>query len=177
MRVSFLCLLLMVGACEASAASSLPVHQLMDDFGVQLPKEHKLAPALTLPQLGGGKLRLSDERGKVVLLHFWASWCVACRHEMPQIEALSQHYQGAGLVVLAVNVDRGGKELVQNFVQEYHLSFPVLLDLEGNVRNRYAVRALPMTYVIGRDGKMIGRVFGERDWSSSAAFRMLDKLL
>jgi len=150
---------------------------VLDDFGVQVPRIHKPAPHFSLTMLDGGKKGLKDYRGKVVLLHFWATWCVACRHEMPQIEQLWQRYRDDGLVVLGVNVDRDNLVGVQDFVHERNLSFPVVLDPDGVVRNTYEIRAFPTSYLIGRDGKIIGRIIGERGWSGDAAIQLIQSLL
>jgi len=149
---------------------------LLEAFGVQLPSIHKPAPDFSLAALDGGKKALSDEQGKIVLIHFWATWCVACRHEMPQLEHLWRRYRDEGLVVLGINVDRGNLSGVRDFVRQRHLSFPSVLDPDGAVRQRYEVRAFPTTYLIGRDGKIIGRVIGQRDWSSKAADVMIRSL-
>jgi len=151
--------------------------QALDAFGVQQPRMHKPAPNFSLSTLADGRKKLSDYHGRVVLLNFWATWCSPCRYEMPQIEALWKKYRNQGFAVLAVNVDRGNRTDVADFAHSLHLGFPVLLDPEGTVRNRYGVRALPTSYLIGRDGKIIGRVIGERDWSSSAAQTMIRALL
>jgi len=150
---------------------------VLDDFGVQVPRIHKPAPHFSLTMLDGGKKGLKDYRGKVVLLHFWATWCVACRHEMPQIEQLWQRYRDDGLVVLGVNVDRDNLVGVRQFVHKRDLSFPSVLDPEGEVRNRYEVRALPTSYLIGRDGKIIGRIIGERKWNTRQAAAMVEEIL
>ncbi|MDQ6958596.1 MAG: TlpA disulfide reductase family protein [Mariprofundaceae bacterium] len=151
--------------------------QTLDAFGIQQPKVHKSAPDFTLAMLGGGEKALADYRGKVVLLHFWATWCVPCRHEMPQIERLWRRYRDDGLVVLGVNVDRGNLQAVRQFVQQRNLSFPVVIDPEGEVRNRYEVRGLPTTYLIDRDGKIIGRIIGERKWNGRQATAIFKQLL
>lgn len=148
----------------------------MEAFGVQQPTVHHPAPDFSLTMLDGGTKTLADYRGKIVLLHFWATWCVACRHEMPKIEQLWQNYKQNGLIVLGVNVDRGHVSQVRDFVQQRHLSFPFMLDPDGLVRNRYAVRGLPTTYMIDSSGKIIGRMIGERDWSSALAQSMMRAL-
>jgi len=150
---------------------------VLDDFGVQQPGVHKPAPDFSLATLGGGEKALADYRGKVVLIHFWATWCVACRHEMPQIEQLWQRYRDDGLVVLGVNVDRGNISGVRDFVRQRNLSFPFVLDPDGLVRNRYEIRALPTSYLTGHDGKIMGRIIGERNWNSQEATMMFEQIL
>jgi len=179
MRIKLLLLtilLMMVGATSAPAAP-LAVEQLMQDFGVQLPKVRKPAPDFSLPKLGGGYTSLADARGKLVLLHFWATWCVPCRHEMPLLHRMEQHLDSAEFRMICINVNRGDSDEVQAFINQVSPQFHTLLDPEGSVRNRYAVRGLPTTYLIGPDGKIIGRIVGERDWSSGATHAMLAALL
>ncbi len=182
MRAKFgvLAVLVMLVWAVSAQAEPLAADALansMDDFGVQQPRVHKQAPDFSLAGLNGKQTSLSHFRGQLVLLHFWATWCVACRHEMPQIEALWRQSRAKGLVVLGVNVDRGNASGVRDFVRERNLSYPTVLDPSGNVRNRYEIRALPSTYIIGRDGMIIGRIIGERNWSSKAAHAMLDAIL
>jgi len=178
-QASIFALLMLVRAvfAQAGPVQTVPLAQALDAFGVQQPRVSKPAPEFALRQLHGGTLTLADERGKVVLLHFWATWCVACRHEIPLIEQLWQRYRGDGLVVLGVNVDRGNLADVRNFVREQDLNFPFVLDPEGKVRNRYEVRALPTSYLIGRDGRIIGRIIGERKWNGRQATAIFKQIL
>ncbi len=169
-------LLMVVGATQAPAAP-LALEQLMRDFGVQLPTVRKPAPEFSLPKLGGGRTSLADARGKLVLLHFWATWCVPCRHEMPLLHRMEQGLDSAEFRMICINVNRGDSDDVKAFINQVSPQFHTLLDPEGAVRNRYAVRGLPMTYLIGRDGKIIGRIIGERDWSSAAAKHILESLI
>ncbi len=171
------CCIGLMALAWANIARADPLDASMAAFGVQQPRVHKLAPDFTLARTDGGAMALSDARGKVVVLHFWATWCVACRHEMPKIEQLWQRYRSRGLVVLGVNADRGNLPAVRDFIHQLNLSFPSLLAPDGAVRNTYGVRALPTSYLIGRDGKIIGRIIGERDWSSPAARAMMRTIL
>lgn len=167
------CLLLL--AVLPAWASSARAGALAD-FGVQVPRKSLPAPDFSLPRLGGGRLSLSALRGRVVLLHFWATWCLSCRREMPQIQALQRHY-GRDVAVLGVNVDRGNPAGVARFVRTHGIGFPTVLDADGTVRRRYRIRALPTSYLIGRDGRIIGRIVGVRDWDSPAARALFDRLV
>lgn len=144
---------------------------------VKTPKVRLEAPAFTLPDLDGNETRLSDFKGKVVLLNFWATWCGSCREEMPGMQTLWERSRDKGFVILAVAADRGDKEQVETFAQGFALTFPILLDPGGDVRNRYEVAALPMSYLIGRDGRISGRVIGSKAWASQKAFALIDHLL
>jgi len=155
-------------------ASSL--EQLISDVAMQQPKLSKLAPDFTLSGLDDEKVSLSNDRGRVVLLHFWATWCVPCRHEMPLLHALERKAID-GFRVVCVNVDRGDSNDVKEFMDEVTPHFHTLLDPSGEVRNHYAVRGLPTSYLIDRDGKIIGRIVGERDWSAPAMKELIQLLV
>ena len=147
------------------------------DLGVTTPKVRLKAPSFTLNRLGGGKASLADFTGKVVLLNFWATWCAPCRKEMPAMQRLWEGYRKQGLVIVAVAADRGDAEHVASFVDKLGLTYPILLDPTGTVRNRYEVVGLPMSYLIGRDGKISGRVIGTTKWDSPQAFALVEHLL
>jgi len=170
-------IVMLTGAFFAPVVSAESLSFTLDAFGVQQPRVHKPAPGFSLPTLAGGVKALSDFHGRVVLLTFWATWCAPCRHEMPQIEALWDKYRDQGLTVLAVNVDRGNRSGVADFAHSLYLDFPVMLDPDGSMRNSYEIRALPTSYLIDRNGKIIGRIIGERDWSSSRTAAMMRALL
>lgn len=142
-----------------------------------------MAPAFQVERLEGGTVRLADYAGQVILLNVWATWCAPCRREMPSMERLHQRYRGRGFQVLAVSVDDpvGGKtvrSMVRQFVDEYGLSFPVLLDPGGErVELVYGVPALPTTFLIDRDGRIRQRVVGGAEWDSAPYSRMVEQLL
>jgi cytochrome c biogenesis protein CcmG/thiol:disulfide interchange protein DsbE len=119
------------------------------------------APDFTVTTLDGNPLQLSDLRGKPVFLNFWATWCVPCRAEMPAFAAFTAAY-GDEAVILAVNADRESPEAVQAFLTELNAeAVPVALDPTGEVRDLYAVAALPTTYFIDATGKVRTVRFGE----------------
>ncbi len=152
---------------------------LFEAAGVVRPKTRVEAPAFTLKSLDGTEKSLSDFRGKVILLNFWATWCVACKSEMPSMERLWREFKDKGLVVVAVAGDRGfwSSSRVKKFVKDFGLTFPVLLDPSGKVRKTYEVRFLPTSYIIGRDGKITGKAVGDRVWDTEAAKRFFEQLL
>ena len=112
-----------------------------------------------------------------MLLHFWATWCAPCRKEMPVLHDLGEEHSADGFELMCVNVDRGNKSAVETFMRDISQHFHTLLDSDGEVRNTYEVRALPTSYIIGRDGKIIGKVIGERDWAGLQALNMIKMLL
>jgi len=135
------------------------------------------APDFTLPRLSGGTIRLADFRGKVVLLNFWATWCVPCRMEMPALEALYQRHKDAGLAVLAINMDTLSTAGVEAFVQEVMVTFPVALDPSWSIARGYRVLGLPTTYFIDRAGDVVVREVGERDWLDEVSRVAVEGLL
>ncbi|HEX9617450.1 MAG TPA: TlpA disulfide reductase family protein [Anaerolineales bacterium] len=120
-----------------------------------------MAPDFTLDLLEGGQVTLSDLRGQVVMVNLWASWCPPCRAEMPAIEKVYRSYKDLGLVVLGVNTTFQDSESgASAFVNQYGLTFPIPLDRDGSVSSRYALRALPTTFFIDREGVIRSVVVG-----------------
>jgi peroxiredoxin len=131
----------------------------------------------TLPDLQGNAVRLSDLRGQVVLLNFWATWCPPCRAEMPSMHALYQEYREKGLEILAISSDVRGKEIVAPFIARLGLTFPVLLDPRNVVGSQLWVQGLPTSYVLDKQGRVAGLEIGARDWNKAAIRRLLEQLL
>ena len=111
------------------------------------------APDFTLKSTGGNNLRLSEMRGQVVLVNFWASWCGPCRQEMPLLDELQSKYSKLGFTVLGVNVDKDPAK-ADKILKDIPVTFPVLYDSEGTVSKQYNVSAMPTTIIIDRDGNM-----------------------
>lgn len=147
------------------------------ELEIDRPKTRMEAPGFTLNSLAGDRVSLADFRGKVVLLNFWATWCGSCRQEMPAMERLWNRYRDQGFAILAVSVDRGDPRQVDEFVEKLGLSYPIVRDPQALARRQYEISVLPMSYLIGRDGKLSGRIIGERQWDSDAARRLVEVLL
>ncbi|MEE8121684.1 MAG: TlpA disulfide reductase family protein [Anaerolineales bacterium] len=117
------------------------------------PRVGFLAPDFTLESLSGDPISLADMRGKVIVLNLWASWCPPCREEMPALQRVYQENHERGLEVLAVNMTaQDNLAAVEAFVQEFNLTFPILLDISGEVGKAYLMRALPTTFFIDQEG-------------------------
>lgn len=109
------------------------------------------AADFTLKSRSGQNLRLSEQKGNVVLINFWASWCGPCRQEMPKLEALYQKYQHLGFTILGVNVDKeSGKG--EALLKDSAVSFPILFDPESTVSRLYNIKAMPTTIIVDRSG-------------------------
>jgi len=154
------------------------IHQtLFDGLKVLPPKQRNVAPPFSLTTPDNQPIALADYAGKVVLINFWATWCGPCVKELPDLSALAQRYEAQGLVVIGVNVDRGRPKPVRKFISKNHLVLPVALDPKGSVRQQYEVIALPTTYLIGRDGRFLGKAMGERAWNGAAAHQLIEAAL
>jgi cytochrome c biogenesis protein CcmG/thiol:disulfide interchange protein DsbE len=147
------------------------------EFAFDAPRERLVAPSFRLPDLGETPTGLEDYRGQVVLLHFWATFCTPCLKELPALESLWRRYRKRGLVIVGIAADRGHADVVREFADGAGVTFPVLLDPDGVVRNRYEVVALPMSYLIGRDGRFSARVLGTREWQGREAIAFIESLL
>lgn len=145
-------------------------------LGVARPEYPIQAPNFTLPTLAGGTESLSALRGRVVLLHFWASWCPPCRAELPELVSAAAHYQKKGLTLLAVATQTSPKSAA-SFVAANGIHLPIAIDENNTARDLYAIRELPSTYIINRKGNIVGRIIGMRDWNSPAAKKLLTRLL
>lgn len=135
------------------------------------------APEFSLPTTEGKTVNLSDQRGKVVLVHFWATWCPSCVEEMPVLERLSKAVAGKDLSVLAVSVDEGGAGAVTAFMKRNNLGLPVLLDQTHAVSARYGTFKLPETYVVDRAGVVRYKVVGPMDWMAPQNRAVLQQLI
>jgi thiol-disulfide isomerase/thioredoxin len=119
-----------------------------------------MAPDFTLQSLDGKSMRLSDLRGKAVLLNFWATWCGPCKIEMPWFVELQNQYGSQGLQIVGVAMDDASKEDIAKFAKDMGVNYPILLGKEA-VGDQYGgVPALPETFFIGRDGKVVDKIIG-----------------
>lgn len=125
-------------------------------------KVGEAAPDFELRTLDGNKAKLSDYKGKIVILNFWATWCPPCQAEMPHMQSFYEQNHNKGIEIVAVNLtssDRG-LDKVKEFVNKHHLTFPILLDEEGTVENMYDTIAIPTTYIIDQEGFITEKITG-----------------
>jgi len=132
------------------------------------------APDFMLPALDSQAVSLGSLRGQVVLVNFWATWCPPCRAEMPAIESVYEHYRDRGLVVLAVNL-KEDPQSVGAFMTQYRLTFPALLDSDGQVSSLYLARVLPSSFFLDRRGVVRAVYYGPMP--RSVIVGMIEQLL
>ncbi len=154
-------LLLGVAGCEKNAT---------------VPHDGEPAPDFTLTSLSGEKIRLYDLRGKVILLNFWASWCPPCREEIPSLASLNAAMAGKNFQMLAVSIDKGGRDTIKRFFSKTGVNLPTLLDPDGSVGKEYGISGVPETFVIDKQGIIRKKVVGPIDWSDASVVRYLDNL-
>jgi cytochrome c biogenesis protein CcmG, thiol:disulfide interchange protein DsbE len=141
--------------------SRMPADQATQAGPPPNPQEGFVAPDFTLDLLEGGQVTLSDLRGRPVVLNVWATWCGPCREEMPAIERVYRSYKELGLVVIGLNLtSQDFEQAVFAFVQELGLTFPIALDRDGSVGDRYRPLGLPTTYFIDSQGVIQSVVVG-----------------
>ena len=120
------------------------------------------APDFTLQSLDGKTMRLSDFRGKAVLLNFWATWCGPCKIEMPWFVELQNQYAAQGFQIVGVAMDDASKEDISKFAKDMGVNYPILIGKESVGDEYVGVPALPESFLIGRDGKIVDKILGLR---------------
>ena len=143
---------------------------------VSAKSTNQKAPEITLPGMTGKTVKLSDFRGQVVMVNFWASWCQPCRTEMPLIEDIYNKYKKIGFTVLGVNVDENPKA-GKKMLKEIPVSFPVVFDSDNKMIEKYEVQAMPSTYMVDRKGNIRDIHRGYKKGDEKAYEEYIRKLL
>ncbi len=134
------------------------------------------ADKFTLPDLKNQQHELSDYRGKVVLVNFWASWCPPCIYEMPELTKLKKHFAGQPFEILALNVGEK-KYRVRKFVKLINFNLPVLLDTSSETFDAWGVQTLPTSFLIDGDGRVSYRIRGNPGWDQEETITLIEKLI
>jgi peroxiredoxin len=163
------------GVPDSEATGALDMQPL--PVLTEAPRVGHLAPDFLLSTLDGREVRLSDYRGHVVFLNFWATWCGPCKVEMPAMERLYREFRPKGFAILAVSTDAEGAEVTKPFRDALGLSFTIAHDPDMIVGRLYGVRTLPVTFLVNREGVITHQVFGARDWEDPEARSGIRKLL
>lgn len=135
------------------------------------------APNFTLPGLDGKMVSLSNYQGHVVLVNIWATWCLPCVDEMPSMERLYQELKDENFEIVAISIDEMGAEAVAPFMKTKNLSFAALLDPEGTIKSVYQTTGVPESFIIDKQGILVEKIIGPRNWADPAAVRYLRDLI
>lgn len=155
-------------------AAGTPDYKLVPKL--QEVKDHPAAPDFTLLRPDGKKVSLKDYRGKVVFLNFWATWCESCREEMPAMDKLYREFKGKGLEIVGVNV-KDKRDDALAFTKKLKITYPLMMDPEGEVGLLYGAFGMPATYLIDRKGVVLARMWGSADWYSPEARNLIKTLV
>lgn len=170
------CALLVVGLAGAVNADQAALAPLLKALDLRDYTSRTAPPPFSGRTLDARPLSITEYRGSVVIVNFWASWCFECRPEMPVLERLQREFSSRGLIIIGVNA-REDREAARRYATELGLTFPLVLDRIGTINTLYGVVGLPTTFVIGRDGRAIGFAVGPREWESAPARALIAALL
>ncbi len=148
---------------ETAADSTVPTPSTNDQS--QSLAQGAVAPDFTLTDQNGETVRLSDYRGKKVILNFWATWCPPCRAEMPHMQQFHENNRDNDVKILAVNLTAqdNGVEAIQSFIDEFGLTFTIPMDESGSVAQTYQVRTVPTTFILNTKGEITQKIVGPMD--------------
>lgn len=147
---------------DSSAAAPALVNASARFAAYELPGGGTTAPDFTLKSVTGKTIKLSAYRGKVVILDFWATWCPPCRAEIPDYIKLYSEYRKDGFQMLGISVDQGGLAVVKPFMKKYEVNYPVVLATNNVIEAYGGIDAIPTTFVINKQGKIVDRFVGYR---------------
>ena len=156
-----------------------PLTERFYRLGFGVPPSPMDAPDLTVPDLSGKRVSLSDQRGKVVLLNLWATWCPPCRAEMPAMEKVYQELKDENFTILAISTRdaRETRQKVVDYINEEGYTFPVLFDETAEaVPGFYHTGSIPTSYVIDKNGTVVARLVGAFEWDTSEVVDLLREL-
>jgi peroxiredoxin len=138
---------------------------------------HLASPVdFSLPDINGQQVTLSDFKGKIVFFNFWTTWCPECRIEMPSMEKLHSRFKGQGFAMIAVNLQEPALR-VKDFLKKYPLTFTILLDSKGKIGPQFGIRAVPTTFILDKNGGIIGKALGSRHWDSKESMTLFEHLI
>jgi peroxiredoxin len=157
---------------ESAIAQTQPKNPLMLDT----PKTPVQALDFTGVYLNGKSFKLTDHRGSVVILNFWATWCVPCLEEMPALDRLTRAMAGRKFKVLAVDLQET-PDKVQEFAKTHRFAFDLVLDPAGEISSHYGVTRIPVTYVLDQKGNIVQRALGPRRWDTQEAIAFFEDLV
>jgi thiol-disulfide isomerase/thioredoxin len=159
--------LMMVAGCSKKESTQ----------GVAAVKEKSPAPDVTVNSLKNVPLKLSDLKGKVVLLNFWATWCPPCREEIPSMMKLNSAMAGKPFQMVAISIDEGGVPAIEAFFKESGFTLPAYIDPDGKAAGLYGITGVPESFVIDKNGILVKKVIGPLPWDSPDTISFLEGLM
>ena len=151
------------------------LERLFSDMGV-LPITPDADPLeIKLQDPTGRPISLSEFRGKIVFINFWTTWCLACVIEMPSMEKLHQKFKDKDFVMVAINLQESASRVTE-FYKEYKLTFTTLLDTTGDVGAGLGIRSIPTTFILDKNGRIIGKALGPREWEGKKSIALFEYL-
>ncbi len=155
-------IIVLLSACQSGQSNE---HHSIPDLSLISENRGNPAGSFTLESLDGEKVSLKGLRGKIVFLTFWLSSCEACLEEMPSIEGLYKKLKDKDFIVLAVNLAEE-KDRVEQYARILGVSFPMLMGSKGFLSTTYDIELIPVTFIISKDGTILGKAIGRRKWDS-----------
>lgn len=178
--------LVTIGWVSSDAGEEPPAPRPTPERGARGLADGTMAPSLELPRINGDTAVLAEYRGRPVIVNIWATWCAPCVREMPSLQRVYDRYRDEGLEILAVAVDDlpGERQedgriegLVSQFVDQYGLTFPVVVDPTGGTERRFGTEYLPTTVLIDRNGRIQATEVGGREWDEPPYLNMIETLM
>ncbi len=162
------CMLFTIAACSKTDSAKI----------VSSAQEKKPAPEITVVSIADGtSLKLTELKGKVVLLNFWATWCPPCREEMPSMMKLNSAMNGKPFQMVAVSIDEGGKQEIDSFFKQSGFMLPTYLDSTGTAAKLYGITGVPESFIIDKQGVIVKKIIGGLAWDSPEVLSFLEGLM
>ena len=155
-------------------ADGQELDRLFGEMGV-IKMVQAIPVEIRLKDLNGKPVSLSDFRGKIVFLNFWTTWCYACRIEMPDMQKLHQKFKNKDFAIVTINLQESVSQ-VKQFFKDFKLTFTALLDSDGEVGAHFMITAIPTTFILDKEGIIIGKVMGPREWDGKKASALFEHL-
>ncbi len=154
------------------------MHRNAQKLGLSIPKGEKKATDIKFHTIDKEIAKLSDYKGKVIILNLWATWCVPCGMEMPSMEKLHKRFAENDFVMIALNVENNiTKDKITKYLNKHNYTFMVAHDTFYEGQQNYFTGSTPITYIIGKDFNIKGRVLGTVDWYSQPAISLIEELI
>ncbi|MGB9769086.1 MULTISPECIES: TlpA family protein disulfide reductase [Caldisericum] len=170
-------ILLVAGLLTGCSQTSTNNTANTNNTTAQTGNDRETAPDFSWKDNNGNVVKLSDLKGKVVLLDFWATWCGPCRMTIPHVEAIYEKYKDKGVVVIGINLDQGDLSKVQQFIKEQGMKYLVVTDPNSQVAGLYGVNSIPRFFIIDKNGKIAKMIIGYDPNMEDVLSKEIDSLL